>query len=59
MSDRQPPLRIRVAFEPNRFSAEHLIGVYEQLDPVKSQVIEPQPSAKQVKPKRVAVKEVQ
>jgi hypothetical protein len=46
MSDRQHPWRIRVAFEPNRFGAEHLVRVYEQIEPVKSQIIERQPSGK-------------
>ena len=59
MSDRQHPWRIRVAFEPNRFGAEHLIRVYEQLEPVKSQPIEPQSSDKRVTRGRAAAKEMQ
>ena len=59
MNDRQHPWRIRVAFEPNRFGAEHLIRVYEQLEPVKSRIIEPQSSGKRATRKRMAAKEVQ
>jgi hypothetical protein len=59
MSDQQDPRRIRVVFEPNRFGAEHLIEVYEQLKPVESRSIEAQPSAKRVERKRAVAQEAQ
>ena len=36
MTERHRPWRIRLAFEPNRFSSEQLIKVYEQLKPTDS-----------------------
>lgn len=59
MNDRQRQWRIRVAFEPNRFCAEHLIDVYEQLKPVQSQTIAAEPSDKPAATKRAAAKAVQ
>jgi hypothetical protein len=36
MSKRPPTRRLRVTFEPNRFSSEQLSKVYEQLKPTES-----------------------
>lgn len=36
MTTPKPEHRVRVSFEPNRFSDDHLIGVYEKLKPVES-----------------------
>jgi hypothetical protein len=38
MRKRSPRMRVRVAHEPNRFSAECLIQVYEQLGPTESRI---------------------
>ncbi len=39
MNKRQPHLKIRVEFEPNRFASDCLAKVYEQLKPVDSRII--------------------
>ena len=39
MKKRHSDLKIRVEFEPNRFSSDYLIEVYEQLKPVDSRII--------------------
>ena len=39
MKKRDSNLKIRVAFEPNRFSSECLVKVYEQLKPIDSRII--------------------
>jgi len=39
------PLSARIAFEPNRFSAERLSEVYAQLKPTESRPIESAPAA--------------
>lgn len=44
MSQLQRTWRIRRAFEPNRFSCDQLVKVYEQLKPVESHC----PSARSV-----------
>lgn len=36
MKKHPPPLKIRVAFEPNRFSSDSLTKVYEQLNKIQS-----------------------
>lgn len=36
MKKHSPPLKIRVAFEPNRFSSDSLTKVYEQLNQLQS-----------------------
>ncbi len=59
MSERQHQWRIRVAFEPNRYCAEHLVQVYERLKPVQSQGIAAEPSDKRAATKRTATKEAQ
>jgi hypothetical protein len=41
----QRPLQVRIAFEPNRFSAERLSEVYAQLKPTESRLIESAPTA--------------
>ncbi|MEA1052203.1 hypothetical protein U5801_27300 [Lamprobacter modestohalophilus] len=41
----QRPLSVRIAFEPNRFSAERLSEVYAQLKPTESRLIESAPAA--------------
>jgi hypothetical protein len=33
------PLRVRVAYEPNRFSSESLVKVYEQLGPTPARAV--------------------
>jgi hypothetical protein len=45
MSRPQRPLRVRIAFEPNRFSAERLSEVYDQLKPTDSRRIDAVPTA--------------
>lgn len=59
MSERQRQWRIRVAFEPNRFCAEHLIEVYERLRPVQSHAIAPEPSDQGAATKRSKMKGAQ
>ncbi len=44
MSNRHHTWRLRVRFEPNRFSSEQLAKVYEQLKPTASREVLP-PSA--------------
>ena len=39
MSKRRSDLKIRIKFEPNRFSPDYLTKVYEQLKPIDSRVI--------------------
>ena len=39
MNRRHSHVKIRVEFEPNRFSSECLVKVYEQLKPVESRVV--------------------
>ena len=42
MSSRQHAWRLRVTFEPTRFSSEQLADVYEQLKPTQSrEVLQP------------------
>lgn len=36
MKKKPPPLNIRVAFEPNRFSSDNLTKVYEHLNQIQS-----------------------
>ncbi len=38
---RQRSLRVRVEYEPNRFSGECLEKIYEQLHPTKSRAVTP------------------
>jgi len=53
MKRAQRPLSARIAFEPNRFSAERLSEVYAQLKPTESRPIESAPaSAKTTLPQR-------
>ncbi len=44
---RQRSLRVRVEHEPNRFSAECLESIYEQLHPTKSRKVTPDKNNKQ------------
>lgn len=39
MKKRHADLKLRVEFEPNRFSSDWLAKVYEQLKPVDSRII--------------------
>jgi hypothetical protein len=39
MSKRHSDLKVRVQFEPNRFSSEFLNKVYEQLKPIDSRIL--------------------
>ena len=39
MNNRHSQFKVRVKFEPNRFSSDDLINVYEQLQPVDSRII--------------------
>ena len=39
MNKHHSGLKIRVEFEPNRFSSDYLVKVYEQLKPVDSRII--------------------
>ena len=41
MKPRQRSLRVRVEYEPNRFSDECLERIYEQLHPTKSRPVTP------------------
>lgn len=36
MNKRPAKLKIRIEYEPNRFSSEHVISVYERLKPIVS-----------------------
>lgn len=58
MSERHRTRRIRVAFEPNRFSCEQLIEVYEELKPTDSRATPTESSRKPAPPKRSATKGV-
>ncbi len=51
MSNRHHTWRLRVRFEPNRFSSEQLAKVYEQLQPTVSREVLP-PSADRRKTKK-------
>ena len=44
---RQRSLRVRVEYEPNRFSDECLERIYEQLHPTKSRAVTPDKDNKQ------------
>ncbi len=48
MSKRRSDLKIRIKFEPNRFSSEYLSKVYEQLKPVASRVVSNGPQQDEV-----------
>jgi hypothetical protein len=48
--------RIRVAFEPNRFSPEQLVNVYEKLQPTAAQEAQTKPQGQPAKIKRSAMK---
>jgi hypothetical protein len=39
MNKRHSQFKVRVKFEPNRFSSDYLINVYEQVQPVDSRII--------------------
>jgi hypothetical protein len=39
MSKRHSDLKVRVQFEPNRFSSDFLNNVYEQLKPIDSRIL--------------------
>ncbi len=39
MSKRQPNLKTRIEFEPNRFAPDCLARIYEQLKPVDCRII--------------------
>ena len=39
MNRRHSQFKVRVKFEPNRFSSNYLINVYEQLQPVDARII--------------------
>lgn len=39
MNKRHSQFKVRVKFEPNRFSSDYLINVYEQLQPVDARII--------------------
>jgi hypothetical protein len=39
MNKRHSNLQIRIEFEPNRFSSDWLVKVYEQLKPVDARII--------------------
>ncbi len=39
MKKRHSNLQIRIEFEPNRFSSDWLVEVYEQLRPVDSRIV--------------------
>ncbi len=41
----QRPMSVRIAFEPNRYSADRLSEVYAQLKPTESRLIESAPAA--------------
>ena len=47
MKKRHSNLKIRVEFEPNRFSSDHLVKVYEQLKPVDSRLVSNEPQKKE------------
>ncbi len=56
MTGRYRPWRIRVAFEPNRFSSEQLVKVYEQLKPTDSRATPGEPVRNRATTKRSAAK---
>ena len=56
MSERHCTRRIRVAFEPNRFSSDQLVKIYEQLKPTDSRGAPTGPSRKPATTKRSAAK---
>ncbi|WP_295438767.1 hypothetical protein [uncultured Thiodictyon sp.] len=55
MSQAPRSWRVRVAFEPNRFAAEQLITVYEQLKPTKSHRAGSDVAAPPIAPQRATV----
>jgi hypothetical protein len=56
MRERHRTWRIRVAFEPNRFSSEQLVEVYEQLKPTDARVTAAGSLTRPAKTKRSAAK---
>ncbi len=56
MTKRRCDWRIRLAFEPNRFSSEQLAKVYEQLKPTDSRATPTESLRKPAKAKRPATK---
>jgi hypothetical protein len=56
MTERHCTLRVRVAFEPNRFSSDQLVKVYEQLKPTDSRGVVTGPSRKPATTKRSGAK---
>ena len=56
MSERHRTWRVRIAFEPNRFSSEQLAKVYAQLKPTDSRGAPTGPSRKPATTKRSAAK---
>lgn len=50
------PWRVRLAFEPNRFSAEQLVRVYEQLKPTDARAASAPSLTKPAATKRAAAK---
>ena len=48
--------RVRLSFEPNRFAAEQLVEVYEQLKPLESRTKPTRSVAKPAKKKRASAK---
>lgn len=56
MRERRRPWRIRLAFEPNRFAAKHLVKVYEQLKPMEPHSPSAQSSLKLARTKHSATK---
>ncbi len=47
MKKRHSNLKIRVEFEPNRFSSDYLVKVYEHLKPVDSRLVSNEPQKKE------------
>jgi hypothetical protein len=56
MSERHRTWRVRIAFEPNRFSSDQLVKVYEQLKPTNARSSPAQPSSRPTPTKRSAAK---
>ena len=48
MKKRHSNLKIRVEFEPNRFSSDYLVKVYEHLKPVDSRLVSNEQQKKEV-----------
>jgi hypothetical protein len=55
MSKRHSALKVRVQFEPNRFSLEYLNSAYEQLKPIETRIFSKEHQQGEVAPSKVKI----